>query len=139
LRKILVTAVMLGLVATGACGKSSKASTASYCDFVKKNKAALAGDSLDGASDLNDLSKRVDAALEIMNASASKAPSAVKSDVNRVISAINDLQKEIKSANGDETKINQEKVQSILGNDSNVKANEAVQKFNKDNCGVDTS
>ena len=106
---------------------------------MKTNRTALSGDNLAGAKDLKDLATRVDESLAIMKSSVTNAPSEVKSDVNQVIGAIVELQKLIKDADGDQTKLNQTKVQSVLQNDANVKANERLQKFNKDKCNVDTS
>ena len=138
-RFVLVAAVVT--MAVTACGKSSSSSgsLSSYCAFVKANRTALSGDNLAGAKDLKDLGTRVDDSLAIMKSSVSNAPSEVKSDINQVIGAIVVLQKLIKDANGDESKLNQSKVQSVLQNDANVKANERLQKFNKDRCNVDTS
>ena len=140
MRKVMFAVVVLAMAMAGlGCGKSSSNSVKSYCDFVKQNKDALSGDSLDGAGDLKELAKRVDDALDVMNSSASKAPSAIRGDIDKVIVAIGDLQKVIKAADGDEKKLDAEKAQKILENESTVKANESLQKYNKDNCGVDTS
>jgi hypothetical protein len=142
MRKLLACGV-IGIAVFGgalvACsGGSSGGSQQAFCDTLKKDKATF--DQLSNQSDLTD-TKSFSIVTAAFNDLNSKAPAEIKSDMNTLTKAVNDLGNLTKQFSSAEAKGDFSQLsnlgQSFSDQNKGVdQAEQNVEKFAKDKCGV---
>lgn len=130
-RGVALYLLVASMVTTLSCGAEGERSQAAYCDELRKVRSDLAGE-----RNLRD-PKVIRGVADAFDRLEARAPDQIRKDVSDVGAEIEQIADLVDEAKGDVSRVDRRRLVEIVR--PHKDANDRVNAYNKDRCGVDTT